>query len=58
MEQEIKRRLDIFEYMKKIGVQNYRDVARIVSSYYKDAEGTIKIVRETLQAQGIQTSSG
>src|SRR5438876_6945185 len=25
MEQEIKRRLDIFEYMKKIGVQNYRD---------------------------------
>src|SRR6267378_1718149 len=55
MEQEIKRRLDIFEYMKKIGVQNYRDVARIVSSYYKDAEGTIKIVRETLQAQGIAT---
>ena len=58
MEQEIKRRLDIFEYMKKIGVQNYRDVARIVSSYYKDPEGTIKIVRETLQAQGIATSSG
>jgi len=57
MEQEIKRRLDIFEYMKKIGVQNYRDVARIVSSYYKDSEGTIKIVRETLQAQGIATSS-
>ncbi len=51
MEQEIKRRLDIFDYMKKIGVQNYKDVARIVSSYYKDPEGTIKVVRETLAAQ-------
>ncbi len=51
MEQEIKRRLDIFDYMKKIGVQNYKDVARIVSSYYKDPEGTIRVVRETLAAQ-------
>jgi len=56
MEQEIKRRLDIFEYMKKLGVQNYRDVARIVSGYYKDPEGTIKIVRETLQVQGVPTA--
>jgi flagellar protein FlaI len=51
MEQEIKRRLDIFDYMKKIGVQNYKEVARIVSSYYKDPDGTIKVVREALQAQ-------
>ncbi len=56
MEQEIKRRLDIFGYMKKTGVQNYKDVARIVSGYYRDPEGMIKIVRETLQAQGVQTS--
>ncbi len=57
MEQEVKRRLDLFEYMRRSGVQNYRDVAKIVSSYYKDPESMIKIVRETLQAQGIATTS-
>ena len=57
MEQEVKRRLDLFDYMKRTGVQNYRDVAKIVSSYYKDPEGMIKIVRETLAAQGIPTTS-
>src|SRR3990170_1325807 len=55
MEQEVKRRLDIFEYMKRTNVQNYKDVARIVSGYYRDPESMIKIVRETLQAQGVQT---
>jgi flagellar protein FlaI len=53
MEQEVKRRLDLFEYMKRTQVSNYREVAKIVSSYYKDPERMIKIVRETLQAQGI-----
>jgi flagellar protein FlaI len=57
MEQEVKRRLDLFDYMKRTGVQNYRDVARIVSSYYKDPESMIKIVRESLAAQGVQTTS-
>ncbi|HYM39897.1 MAG TPA: secretion system protein E, partial [Thermoplasmata archaeon] len=55
MEQEVKRRLDLFDYMKRTGVQNYREVARIVSSYYKDPEGMIKLVRDTLAAQGVQT---
>ncbi|TLZ64441.1 MAG: secretion system protein E [Methanobacteriota archaeon] len=57
MEQEIKRRLEIFDYMKKVGGANYKDVAKIISSYYKDPEGTIKLVRETLQAQAAQTSA-
>jgi len=48
MEQEIKRRLDIFEYMKRIDVQSHRDVARIVSGYYRDPEGVIKKIREEL----------
>ena len=56
MEQEVKRRLDLFEYMKRTNVQNYRDVAKIVSSYYKDPEGMIKIVRDTLAAQGVQSA--
>jgi len=55
MEQEVKRRLDLFDYMKRTGVANYREVAKIVSSYYKDPEGMIKIVRDTLAAQGVQT---
>ena len=50
MEQEVKRRLDIFEYMKKTNVQNHKDVARIVSGYYRDPEGTIKRVRDSLTA--------
>src|SRR3990172_7093977 len=50
MEQETKRRLDVFEYMKKAKVQNYRDVAKIVSGYYRDADGLIRMVREELGA--------
>src|SRR6266571_3227459 len=53
MEQEVKRRLDLFDYMKRMEIKNYRDVAKIVSSYYRDPDGMIKIVRETLQAQGV-----
>ena len=48
MEQEVKRRLDIFDYMKKVGIQNHRDVAKIVSGYYRDPEGVIKRIREEL----------
>ncbi len=50
MEQEVKRRLDIFDYMKRVDVQSHRDVARIVSSYYRDPEGVIKRIREELAA--------
>jgi flagellar protein FlaI len=50
MEQEVKRRIDIFEYIKKAKVQNYRDVARIVSGYYKDPDETMKMVREAIAA--------
>src|SRR5947208_816674 len=54
MEQEVKRRLDIFDYMKRTDIKNYRDVAKIVSSYYRDPDGMIKIVRDTLASQGVQ----
>src|SRR5256885_3506435 len=54
MEQEVKRRLDIFDYMKRSDIKNYRDVAKIVSGYYKDPDGMIKMVRDTLASQGIQ----
>jgi archaeal flagellar protein FlaI len=48
MEREVKRRIDILEYMKKIGVNNYRQVAKIVSAYYKDPEKVIKEVRDKM----------
>ncbi len=54
MEQEVKRRIDIFDYMRKINVQNYREVAKIVSSYYKDPDDTMKMVREVLAQQAGQ----
>src|SRR5947207_1089761 len=57
MEQEVKRRLDLFDYMKRNDIKNYRDVAKIVSSYYKDPDGMIKIVRDTLASQGIRTAA-
>lgn len=51
MEREVKRRVDILEYMKKIGVDNYRQVANIISAYYKDPEKTIKEIREKMTQQ-------
>ncbi len=48
MEREVKRRVDILEYMKKTGVDNYKRVANIVSAYYRDPESVMKRVREEL----------
>ena len=48
MEREIKRRIDILEYMKKTKVDNYRQVAKIVSAYYRDPDAVIRQVRESL----------
>ncbi|MFQ5986157.1 MAG: secretion system protein E, partial [Thermoplasmata archaeon] len=45
MEQEVKRRLELFQYMERTGVKNYRDVARIASAYFKDPEEMMGIVR-------------
>ena len=45
MEREVKRRIDILEYMMSTGVSNYRQVAKIVSAYYKDPEKVMREVR-------------
>ncbi|MGC9126153.1 MAG: type II/IV secretion system ATPase subunit [Thermoplasmata archaeon] len=49
MEIEVKRRELVLEYMEKENVSNYRDVAKIVSEYYKDPEGVIERVQEKLK---------
>ncbi len=48
MELEVKRRERILEYMEKLGVRYYRDVARIVAAYYKNPEDVLKRVEEVL----------
>ncbi|MEE8232172.1 MAG: type II/IV secretion system ATPase subunit [Thermoplasmata archaeon] len=51
MEQEVKRRLELFQYMERTGVKSYRDVARIASAYYKDPEEMMGIVRAALSEE-------
>ncbi len=53
MERELKRRVDILEYMKKIGMDSHRKVATIISAYYKDPEKVMKEVRAKL-AEGAE----
>ncbi len=48
MEREIKRRVDILEYMKKVGMDNHKRVATIISAYYKDPDKVMKEVRAKL----------
>ena len=48
MEREVKRRVEILEYMMQIGVNNYRQVAKIVSTYYKDPDKIMKEVHENM----------
>ncbi len=51
MEREVKRRKDILDYMRKIEVSNYREVARIVSAYYKDKKKVMEEVRRVLEEE-------
>ena len=53
MERELKRRVDILEYMKKVGIDSHRKVATIISAYYKDPERVMKEVRAKL-AEGAE----
>jgi len=52
MERELKRRVDILEYMKKVGIDNHRRVATIISAYYKDPDKVMKEVRIKLAEGG------
>lgn len=48
MKEEVKRREEILEWMRKTNVRNFIDVAKIISAYYKNPEETIKNVRKEL----------
>ncbi len=45
MKQEMENRVEIIKYMIRHSVRNYRDVARIVSSYYKDPASVMERVQ-------------
>lgn len=51
MDREIKRRVDILNYMKQIGVKNHREVSKIISDYYKNPDMVMKNVREVLYGE-------
>ncbi len=51
MELEVKRRGKILKYMEKLGVRYYRDVARVVSAYYKNPDEVLKRVDEVLSEE-------
>ncbi|MFA5312743.1 MAG: type II/IV secretion system ATPase subunit, partial [Methanomassiliicoccales archaeon] len=46
MEREMQRRVEILDYMRKLGVNNYRQVAKIISAYYRNPDKLIKEVRD------------
>ena len=48
MEREIKRRVDVLEYMKKVGMDDHRKVATIISAYGKDPDKIMKEVKAKL----------
>jgi flagellar protein FlaI len=48
MQAEVKRRVDILEYMRKVQVVNHRDVAKIISTYYKNPKTVMDEVRKVL----------
>jgi flagellar protein FlaI len=48
MEQEVRRRIELFKYMNKIGLEKHTDVAKIVSSYYKDPDAVYKKAQQIL----------
>jgi len=46
MKQEVENRVEIIKYMIKHQVRNYKDVARLVTSYYKDPATTMERVQK------------
>jgi flagellar protein FlaI len=48
MKDEYQRRIDILNYMMKIGVKNHIEFAKVISGYYRDPETVIREARKVL----------
>jgi len=51
MEREIRRRVEILEYMKKTGISNYKDVAKIVSAFYNFPDKLMQEIRARMAVE-------
>jgi flagellar protein FlaI len=50
MEREVRRRVEILEYMKRGGATNYKEVAKIISAYYKYPDRLMEEIRAKMAA--------
>ena len=51
MEREIRRRVEILEYMKKTGINNYKEVAKIISAYYNFPDKLMQKIRARMAVE-------
>ena len=51
MEREVRRRVEILDYMKKGGATNYKEVAKIISAYYKYPDKLMEEIRAKMAAE-------
>jgi len=49
MEREVKRRKMVLDYLDKNDITNYKDFAQITSSYYRDKDSVIEMVKEEME---------
>ncbi|MGM0509499.1 MAG: type II/IV secretion system ATPase subunit [Thermoplasmatota archaeon] len=49
MEREVKRRKMVLDYLNKNDITNYKEFAQITSSYYRDKESVIEMVKEEME---------
>ncbi|MDD1673893.1 MAG: secretion system protein E, partial [Methanomicrobiales archaeon] len=48
MREELKRRQELLEWMRVKMIRHYRDVAKMLISYYRDPESVMEVVRSDL----------
>ncbi len=51
MQNELNRRVEVINYMVRKDMTNYREIAKIITAYYKDPEETIDRIREELEEE-------
>ncbi|MBX8643292.1 MAG: type II/IV secretion system ATPase subunit [Thermoplasmata archaeon] len=52
MENEMRRRVLVLEYMRKKNFNNYRKVASLISAYYRDPEKTVAMIESEMAEMG------
>jgi flagellar protein FlaI len=52
MKEELKRRQELLEWMRLKMIRHYRDVAKMLISYFRDPEAVIEVVRADLYNEG------